>query len=100
ALPTFDPVGAAGVRQALARLLWLLVAVVREQDVRLCEVSCVLIEDVFGKFPTQHHEAGHLCPRRIGDEQRVIADVERWFLAEVPAPDFDRGQFLAGYPAP
>src|SRR5262249_13757979 len=63
ALPTFDPVGAAGVRQAFSRLLWLLVAAIREQDVSLCKVGCVLIKDVLRESPTQLHEARHLCPR-------------------------------------
>ena len=50
ALPTLDPVGAAGVGQALARPLPHFVRIVRQQDVAGRQIGGVLIEDVFGNF--------------------------------------------------
>ena len=83
AFPTFDPVGAAGVSQALARPLSHLVGIVRQQDVAGCEVGGVLVEDVCGEFPAQHREAHHFRPRAVGDEQRVVPNIERWCLVEL-----------------
>ena len=94
ALPAFDAVGAAGIGQALARLLAHLVRIVRQQDVAGREIGGVLIEDVRRKFPTQHHEAGHLGPGAVGDEQRVGADVERRRGAEFAAPQSDGAHVL------
>ena len=47
-----------------------------------------------GKFPTQRHEASHLRPSAIGDEQRVGADVERRGRAEFAAPHADGAHVL------
>jgi hypothetical protein len=85
-LPTLDAVGATGVRQTLARPLTHFIRIMGEQDVARRQVGCVLIEDVPGELPTERHEAGHLSPRGIGDEQRVGADVKRRRVAEVSAP--------------
>ena len=75
-LPTFDPVGAAGVGKALAFAFARVVRIVRRQDVAGREIGGVQVEDVFRELPAQRHETGQLGPRAIGDEERVVADVE------------------------
>ena len=85
-LPAFDAVGAAGIGQALARLLAHFVRIVRQQDIAGGEIGGVLVEDVHRELPAQHHEASHLRPSAIGDEQRVGADVEWRRGAEFAAP--------------
>src|SRR5258708_7296369 len=54
----------------------------------------MLIEDMDGKFPTQRHEAGHLRPRAIGDEERVVSNVERRSGAELSAPQSNGAHVL------
>jgi hypothetical protein len=41
---------------------------------------------MLGERPTQHLEACHLRPRRIGDEKRIVSDVERWPRPELTTP--------------
>ena len=94
ALPALDPVGAARIGQALARPLAHLVGIVGEQDVAGREIGGVLIEDVHREFPPERHEASHLGPCAVGNEQRVGSDVERRRRAEFAAPQTDGAHVL------
>ena len=92
--PTINSVGAAGIRQSLARTLALLARIVWQQHVTRCQKGGVLIEDVHREFPAQRHEAGHLSPCGIRDEERIGADVERRRGAEFTAPHLDGAHVL------
>ena len=52
------------------------------------------VEDVYRELPAQHHEARHLGPRAVGDEQRIGADVERRGRAKFSAPHADGAHVL------
>src|SRR5262249_34947585 len=44
------------------------------------------VEDVDWKLPTQHQKTRHFRPRAVGDEERVVFNIERWCLVELTAP--------------
>src|SRR3974377_1270785 len=87
AFPTLECVGARGRGQIL---FWPAVGCffvnLRTENVRRSKVRCMQVEDVSRKPPTQHLEAGHLGPRWIGDEERIVSDVERGLRVELITP--------------
>src|SRR5262249_45452048 len=92
--PTFDPIRATGVGEALALSPSHLARGIRQQDVAGGEVGSVKVKDVYRKWPVQNYETGQLGPWAVGDEKRVGADVERRDRAELSAPQPDGAYVL------
>ena len=70
------------------------VGVVRRQDIAGREIGGVQIENVRRELPPQRHEAGQFGPCAVGDEERVVADVERRRGAEFSPPLSDGAHVL------
>jgi hypothetical protein len=99
ALPAADSVSAAGVGQAFARLLvlLLLLRIPRRQGVAGREIGGMEVENILRKRPAKRQETGHFRPGRIGDNQRVRSNIERRLRAEIVSPPADGAHVLKGF---
>src|SRR6516162_7362175 len=70
----------------LARFPPHLVRIVRQQNIARCQISSVLVEDVYWEPPAQNLEASHFCPSAVAGKQNVGASIEWWGCIKLSAP--------------